>query len=217
MAADFEVQRESLISRLLAAGYVRDDKVAEALMSVRREEFVPEKQKTYAYDDRPLSIGWGQTISAPHMVAIMTQHTEARGASKVLEVGAGSGYQAAVLAEVLPDADIISVERVPELVSFAQENLKRCGYENVTVVFGDGTKGYPDLAPYDRILVTAAAPKVPDSLVEQLAEGGRMLIPVGGHFLQDLVAVEKKKGKIEKSSLGGCVFVPLIGEEGWDK
>jgi len=185
---------------------------------VPREEFVPDDLREDAYLDSPLPIGEGQTISAPHMVAIMVEQLELKPGMKVLEIGAGSGYHAAVCAEIVgPEGHVYTVERIASLASFAEANLKRTGYaRNVTVVFGDGTRGLPQYAPYDRIFVAAAAPDIPSPLVDQLVEGGSMLVPVGGRYYQDLIRVRKRKGGgIEKENLGGCVFVPLIGEYGY--
>lgn len=213
---DFETQRKALVERLVAQGYITDDSVAEAMRRVPREEFLPEDRREAAYVDSPQPIGGGQTISAPHMVAIMTHQLDAAGVSSILEIGTGSGYQAAVLAELAPDADIVSIERVAELIPRARNSLALAGYDNVEVVASDGTLGHPERAPYDRIIVTAAAPRVPEKLVEQLADPGRLLVPVGSRFMQELVAVDKRDGSVKESKLGGCVFVPLIGEDGWE-
>ncbi|MEM2918009.1 MAG: protein-L-isoaspartate O-methyltransferase [Candidatus Altiarchaeota archaeon] len=209
-------EREELIKRLFEHGYIKSRKVLIAMKKVPREEFVPEWQRRYAYDDRPLEIGYGQTISAPHMVAIMTDALDVKKNHKILEVGSGSGYQAAILAEIAKSGKIFTVERIAEIAKFAEENLKKCGYENVSVIIGDGTLGYEKEKPYDRIIVTAAAPKIPKPLIEQLKEDGKLLIPVGNRGYQDLILIEKNsEGKIKESNLGGCIFVPLIGKEGW--
>ncbi len=213
---DFETQRNALVERLVAQGYITDDRVAEAMRQVPREAFLPEDRREAAYIDSPQPIGCGQTISAPHMVAIMTNQFDAAGVSSILEIGTGSGYQAAVLAELAPDADIVSIERVADLLPRARDSLARAGYGNVEVVASDGTLGHPERAPYERIIVTAAAPRVPGKLVEQLADPGRLLVPTGTRFMQELVAVDKRDGNVKESKLGGCVFVPLIGEDGWD-
>ncbi|WP_457620460.1 protein-L-isoaspartate O-methyltransferase [Methanopyrus sp.] len=214
----FRRARERLVERLKSLGYIRSDRVAEAMLKVPRHEFVPEDLRDRAYVDSPLPIGKGQTISAPHMVALMTELLDPRPGHKVLEVGAGSGYHAAVVAELVkPDGRVITVERIPELADFARDNLRRTGYDRfVEVVVGDGTKGYPPEAPYDRILVTAGAPDVPESLLEQLKPGGRMVIPVGDRHMQELWLVEKTEdGEIRRQRHGGCAFVPLVGEEGF--
>lgn len=214
---EFEGERARLVDSLRRRGYVSTPEVEAAMRRVPREEFVPEHLRDDAYIDSPLPIGEGQTISAPHMVAIMVEQLELRPGMKVLEIGAGSGYHAAVCAEVIgPEGHVYTIERIASLASFAEDNLKRTGYaRNVTVMFGDGTRGLPEHAPFDRIFVAAAAPDVPKPLIDQLADGGLMLVPVGGRYYQDLVRVRKRKGKLEKENLGGCVFVPLIGEHGY--
>lgn len=173
--------------------------------------------KDDAYVDTPLPIGEGQTISAPHMVAIMAEQLELKDGMKVLEIGAGSGYHAAVCAEIVgTEGHIYTIERISELAAFAEKNLARTGYgKNVTVIFADGTRGLPEHAPYDRIFVAAGAPDIPSPLTEQLADGGKLLVPVGGRFYQDLIRVQKRGQKLVKENLGGCVFVPLIGEYGY--
>jgi protein-L-isoaspartate(D-aspartate) O-methyltransferase len=158
----------------------------------------------------------GQTISAPHMVAIMTELLDVKTDSKILEIGAGSGYQAAVLGEIAKKGGIYTVERIKRLAEFAEKNLKDCGYKNVFVIVGDGTLGYEEKAPYDRIIVTAGAPKIPGALIDQLADKGKMAIPVGGRFQQELIMVEKDKRGIIKKNCGGCIFVPLIGKDGYE-
>ncbi|HHQ45133.1 MAG TPA: protein-L-isoaspartate(D-aspartate) O-methyltransferase [Candidatus Altiarchaeales archaeon] len=190
-------------------------KVVEAFRKVERHLFIPQNLHAEAYADHPLPIGCGQNISAPHMVAIMTELLEVEEHSNVLEVGCGSGYQAAILSEICGKGGVVSVEYVPQLAERAGEKLRNLGYSNVKVVWGDGTLGYPEKAPYDRIIVTAAAPKIPKPLVKQLSEGGRMLIPVGGRQIQTLVEVSRIDGKILEKNHMDCVFVPLVGEEGW--
>ncbi|RLE48474.1 MAG: protein-L-isoaspartate O-methyltransferase [Candidatus Methanomethylicota archaeon] len=222
----FEEQRKRLISRLVDEGVLRSPSVIKAMLSVPRELFVPEQHRRYAYADTPLPTLSGQTISAPHMVAMMCEHLDLKPGHKVLEVGAGSGYHAAVCAEIVAPKDspvkgyVYAVERVYELVLFARRNLEKAGYaDRVTVIHGDGTLGYPEAAPYDRILVTAAAPNIPPPLIEQLRIGGRIVIPIGEPYsIQELVIAEKKEdGSIRRFSAGGCVFVPLIGKYGWSE
>ena len=193
-------------------------KVLEAIGKVRREEFVLERDKGNAYGNYPLPIGHGQTISQPLMVAEMTEVLELERGMKVLEVGAGSGYQAAIIKELVgEEGEVVSIEKIPELAKFARGNLKRSGYE-VEVVVGDGTLGYEAKAPYDRIMVTAGAPDVPERLVEQLKVGGLLVIPVGGGHMQALKIVRKvREGWVEEREGAGCVFVKLIGEHGWPK
>jgi len=213
----FEEQRDRLVDSLVRRGYISSPKVQAAMRRVPREEFLPEDLRNEAYVDSPLPIGDGQTISAPHMVAIMAEHLDLSPGMKVLEIGAGSGYHAAVCAElVAPDGHIYTVERISTLASMAESNIKKTGYSNlVTVVFGDGTNGLSEHAPYDRIFVAAGAPDIPTPLTDQLVDGGKLLVPVGGRFYQDLIRVEKRGKKLSKENLGGCVFVPLIGEHGY--
>ncbi len=209
--------RDRLVDSLLRKGYIVTPAVEAAMRRVPREEFLPRRLRDDAYVDTPLPIGEGQTISAPHMVAIMVEKLDLRPANKVLEIGAGSGYHAAVVAEVIgAEGHIFTIERVEPLAKFAAENLRRAGYgDRVTVIVGDGSKGLPEKAPFDRIFVACGAPDVPSPLVEQLADGGKMLVPVGGRMYQDLIKVERKGAKTVRESHGGCVFVPLIGEHGY--
>jgi protein-L-isoaspartate(D-aspartate) O-methyltransferase len=191
------------------------DRVAEAMERVPRERFVPDGIRHMAYEDHPLPIGEGQTISAPHMVAIMCDVLDLREGMKVLDVGTGSGYHAAVMADLVgPEGHVYSIERVPELVVFARRNLREAGIENVTVVEGDGSGGLPEHAPYDRINVAATAPKVPEPLKEQLKVGGKLVIPVGTCY-QELVLVIRIDEGFELEHHGGVVFVPLIGDHGF--
>lgn len=220
----FEKQRENLVQTLAAEGIIRSPEVERAMRTVPREMFLPENVKAGAYIDSPLLIGFGQTISAPHMVAMMAEALELKVGHKILEVGSGSGYHAAVLAEIVAPRNsegrghIYTVEIVPELCAFARKNIESQGYgDRVTVILGDGSVGYTEYAPYDRILVTAAAPKVPKALVEELKVGGVLVVPVGGaYFYQELVRVRKEsENKVSTQSLCGVAFVPLTGEDGW--
>jgi len=213
---DYGAERRRMVEGLVRRGYLREGRVFEAMLKVRRHLFVPEESTGYAYVDSPQPIGCGQTISAPHMVAMMTELLDVERESRVLEVGLGSGYQAAVLAELAGEGMVVSVERVPELAEMGRRTLAAEGYVNVRVVVGDGTLGWPKEAPYDRIIVTAAAPHVPSALVGQLAPGGRMLLPAGGRWSQTLTEVVKDAGgMVRETTHGGCVFVPLIGVDGW--
>jgi len=217
VAEGFEEERRRLVERLVEEGVVRSRAVAEALMRVPREEFLPPQVREYAYSDMPLPIGYGQTISAPHMVAMMCEYAELEEGMYVLEVGTGSGYHAAVIAEIVgPEGHVYSVERIPELAMFAKRNLERTGYgERVTIIIGDGSRGFEPAAPYDAIIVTAAAPSIPRPLVEQLRVGGRLVIPVGPRYEQVLyVCTRTEKGVVVEKTVP-CVFVPLVGEYGW--
>lgn len=205
--------RQFMVERQLRARGIFDQSVLRAMSSVPREEFVAPEQRENAYEDRPLTIGCSQTISQPYIVASMLQAAELRPEDHVLELGTGSGYQTALLAEIV--RSIVTVERHPELARIAQDRLRNLGYKNIEVVVGDGTLGYPPRAPYDVILVSAAAPQIPQALVDQLAAAGRMVLPVGSRELQDLMLVRKEEDAIRHIRLDGCAFVPLIGKEGF--
>jgi protein-L-isoaspartate(D-aspartate) O-methyltransferase len=192
---------------------IHDPRVLAAFRRVPRHRFVPAPLWDQAYNDYPLPIGEDQTISQPYIVALMTEILEPREGDKVLEVGAGSGYQAAILAELV--AQVITIDRVGPLASRARETLAALGYENVKIVVGDGTLGWPEEAPFDAIIVTAAAPQVPRPLTEQLALGGRLVIPVGDRYSQTLTLVRRTKDGLKYDYHGGCRFVPLIGQYGW--
>ena len=218
MSADTgKASRNRLVDGLVRRGYVVSPAVEDAMRRVRRDEFVPARLRPDAYVDTPLPIGGGQTISAPHMVAIMVEKLDLSPGQRVLEIGAGSGYHAAVAAELVrPGGHVYTVERVESLARFADDNLSRAGYsDTVTVIIADGSLGLPEDAPFDRIFVACGAPDVPSPLVDQLSDGGKMLVPVGGMMYQDLVKVEKKDGRVVSENCGGCVFVPLIGEHGY--
>ncbi len=211
-----EEARRALVEKLLEEGYIRRPEVAEAMLKVPREFFVPEHLREYAYEDRPLPIGMGQTISAPHMVAYMIEAAELKRGDKVLEVGTGSGYHAAVMAEVVgPEGHVYTIERIPELAEQARRRLESLGYgDRVTVLVGDGSKGYPPAAPYDKIIVTAAAKRIPPALLEQLKVGGIMVIPVEEEpGYQVLYKVIKTPEGIKVKRLLPVAFVPLIEEE----
>lgn len=217
--SDFSMLRQALVESLVEEGVIRSKIVKEAMLKVPREEFVPIHLRHYAYEDTPLPIGYGQTISAPHMVALMCEEAQLAPGMRVLEIGTGSGYHAAVIAEIVgPKGAVYSIERLAELSSFARRNLARTGYlDRVTLIIGDGSMGYPPAAPYDRIIVTAAAPEVPPPLIDQLARNGIMVIPVGDRFNQILYVVRKKSdGSIEYRTVTPCLFVPLVGRYGWD-
>ncbi|GAB6061428.1 protein-L-isoaspartate(D-aspartate) O-methyltransferase [Deferrisoma palaeochoriense] len=214
MPRDYDLLRRQMVDTQIRARGIRDPRVLEAMARVPRHEFVPENLRHMAYDDSPLPIGGGQTISQPYMVALMTEALGLRGGEKVLEVGTGSGYQAAILAEL--GRDVVSIERDPELARQAAERLARLGYDRVRVVVGDGTLGLPEEAPFQAIVVTAGAPKVPPSLEAQLdPQGGVLVIPVGDRGIQELLRITRKGNRFLRENLGGCRFVPLVGEEGW--
>lgn len=202
-----------MVDRQLRARGIRDERVLQAFSEVPRQLFVPAYLRDQAYDDAPLPIGEGQTISQPLMVALMLQALQLGGDERVLDVGSGSGYQAALLGKLA--REVVSLEVVPELVRMARANLERAGIANVEVVQGDGSLGYPDRSPYDAIVVAAGSPEVPQPLVDQLADGGRLVIPVGGRFGQDCLRIHKRGANTYQEDLGACAFVPLVGEGGW--
>jgi protein-L-isoaspartate(D-aspartate) O-methyltransferase len=210
------MNHSQLIEKLIKENYLKTVAVEKAFMGVDRSDYIPDDQKGMAYYDIPLSIPAGQTISAPSIVAMMLELAELKKGLKVLEIGAGSGYNTALLAEIVGQEDVITVERLPDLVAFARMNLKRKNYD-VKIVEGDGSMGYSENAPYDRIISTAAAPKIPQAWKEQLSDLGLIVSPVGGrHFYQELaVARKNSKGEFNELHHGGCVFVPLVGEQGW--
>ena len=207
---DFTVQREAMVTRQIARRGIDDDRVLAAMRTVRRHRFVPLNVRRHAYTDRPLPIGYGQTISQPYTVAYMCQLLGLGPESRVLEVGTGSGYHAAVMARI---ADTVhTIEIIPELAARARETLSALGYENILARTADGYYGWPEGAPFDAIVVTAAADHLPPPLIQQLAEGGRMIIPVGHPFLtQHLILAEKKDGQVTSRQLIPVRFVPLTG------
>jgi protein-L-isoaspartate(D-aspartate) O-methyltransferase len=212
-AMDFTAARERMVASQIVARGIRDARVIEALRQVPRHLFVGPSAQGEAYDDRPLPIGSGQTISQPYMVAIMTATLAVQADNRVLEIGTGSGYQTAILARLA--REVISIERHEVLAIQAAATMKELGIANVDVVTGDGSRGYPPAQPYDRILVTAGAPAIPESLKAQLGDGGRLVIPVGPPGCQRLLLIQRTGTTFTKSEGEGCVFVPLIGAEGW--
>jgi len=236
MNSSFDEERLRAVERNLAARSISDERVLAAFRAVPRELFVPESEIENAYDDRPLHIGSGQTISQPYMAALMTQHLRLEGDERVLEIGTGSGYQTAILA--LLAGRVCTVERLGELAEAARRRIEALSLKRIpgrrkdaaappgppgppgppaeiTYRVGDGTLGWPEEAPFDRIIVTAAAPRVPGPLREQLADGGLLVVPVGGEQEQCLVVVERKGAEFRESRAEGCIFVKLIGEAGW--
>ena len=209
---DFEAARAELIEHLSTK--IRDQRVLAAMRAIPRELFVPPESRHLAYQDKPLPIGYEQTISQPFIIAIMTEALELTGQEKVLEIGTGSGYQAAILAALA--RKVITTERVKPLAEIAKKLLAKLGYINIEVHLAEETLGWRREAPYDAIMVTAAAPKVPPELIAQLAIGGRLVIPVGSRYVQELCKITRgrKKNKIE--NLGGCRFVSLIGKGAWE-
>jgi len=210
---NLEREREKLIEHLRQE--ISDERVLNVMARVPRELFVPSSSRHLAYEDRPLPIGEGQTISQPFIIALMPQALERLGSEKVLELGTGSGYQAAILAEIA--RQVITVERLPSLANTARRTLKKLGYINVQVHLAERTLGRRAEAPYDAIMVTAAAPRIPQELLDQLAVGGRLVIPVGSRWEQDLLQVTKQKEEFTVKNLTPCRFVPLIGEEAWNE
>jgi protein-L-isoaspartate(D-aspartate) O-methyltransferase len=212
---EYAVQREEMIEKQLRRRGIQDAAVLAAMAAVPRHEFVSEDVRAHAYDDLPLPIGSGQTISQPYIVAAMTTALHLQPGDRVLEIGTGCGYHAAVLSRLAKE--VFTIERRPELASSASARLVRLGYSNAHVHCGDGTLGLPEFAPFDAILVAAAAPAVPKTLLAQLAEGGRIILPVGGAEHQELQLIEKHGDTFPTKMLEGCRFVPLLGYHGWQE
>ena len=206
-------ERRRMVEEQLRQRGIRDERVLAAMDKVPREAFADAQSPMEAYGDHPLPIGAGQTVSQPYIVAAMVEALEIAPGDRVLEIGTGTGYEAAVLGELA--GEVWTIERIPELAAKAREILSRLGYSNVHVVEGDGTLGLPDHAPYQKVLVAAAAPAVPSSLFEQLAEGGRMIIPTGTRSEQQLQLIRKLDGQMVTTARELCRFVPLLGSEGW--
>jgi protein-L-isoaspartate(D-aspartate) O-methyltransferase len=210
---DFHAARAGLIKKL--SSEIDDKRVLAAMSRLPREKFVPPESRLMAYEDRPLPIGCEQTISQPYIIALMTSALELTGKEKVLEIGTGSGYQTAILAEL--SRQVVTVERLPALAESARKVLDSLGYKNIETHIAGETLGWKDSAPYDAILVTAGAPDLPEELLAQLAYGGRMVIPVGSRYLQELYKVTKRKDRNVIQQLGGCRFVSLIGKNAWEE
>lgn len=212
---DYKEEREKLVKMLKIEGRIETEMVEKAFLEIPREAFIPETLKNCAYVDTPLEIGKGQTISAPHMVAIMCEALDIKKGQTILEIGAGSGYHAAIISKMVGEkGHVYTIERFSSLAEKAQKNLENANVSNVTIETGDGSEGLPKYAPYDRIYVTCAAPKIPHPLLEQLKDSGKLLIPVG-RIICKLELVEKKGDKITAKDLGGCAFVPLVGKYGY--
>lgn len=209
----YAAERQDMVASQLRSRGIRDQRVLDAMAHVPRHEFVADEYREQAYEDHPIPIAEGQTVSQPYIVAVTLDALSLQPSFKVLEIGTGSGYQTALLAEL--SREVYSVERHAPLARDAEATLARLGYNNVNVIVGDGSHGLPDMAPFDAIVVSAAAPQIPTSLSEQLREGGRMVIPVGPAQAQELQLVSKEKGQLVVRSLDGCRFVPLIGGQGY--
>jgi len=210
---DFKSLQEEMVTQQIMRRGVVTPRVIEVFKKVPRHLFLPEQFRSHAYNDHPLPIVEGQTISQPYIVALMTDLLDLSGEDKVLEIGTGSGYQAAILAEL--GKEVYTIERHKLLAERAEKIFKELNYQNVKVLVGDGTKGWKEFSPYQKIIVTASAPDVPQPLFIQLDEMGKLVIPIGGRWSQDLTLIEKRKGKMIRKSVCGCVFVPLIGEYGY--
>src|SRR5437764_13028885 len=209
-AADFAAQRQRMVEQQLKPRGIKDERVFAAMAKVPREEFIPVDARAGAYEDGPLPIGYDQTISQPYIVAFMTEQLRPRPSDRVLEIGTGSGYQAAILAELA--GEVYTIEIVEPLARSAEATLQRLGYRNVHVKVGDGYKGWPEYAPFDAVIVTCAPDKIPQLLTDQLKESGRMVIPVGDRFSQELYLLEKKNGQLKESVTLPVRFVPMAHE-----
>jgi len=210
--ADLASQRQRMVMEQLMPRGIHEERVLAAMSKVPREQFVPADMRAASYTDGPLPIGYGQTISQPYIVAFMTEQLRLSSKDRVLEIGTGSGYQAAILAELV--AEVYTIEIIEPLAKSAEATLRRLGYKNAQVKVGDGYKGWPEHAPFDAIIVTCAPDKVPQPLTDQLKEDGRMIIPVGDRFAQELYLLEKKNGRLKESAVLPVRFVPMAGEAG---
>jgi protein-L-isoaspartate(D-aspartate) O-methyltransferase len=212
----YHAARQRMVKEDIQGRGIEDQRVLQAMLKVKRHLFVPEAYRPMAYADRPLPVGEGQTISQPYIVALMAYHLHLKPADRVLEIGTGSGYQAAVLAELAKE--VYSIEIIEQLARAAKERIEALGYKNIWVRHGDGFYGWPEHAPYDAIMITCATATIPERLVEQLGEGGRMIVPLGDKpFVQSLTVVTKQAGKLEMQQITDVVFVPMTGEIGKDK
>lgn len=212
---DYRVLRKCMVEEQLIPRGISSQKVLEAFYSVERHKFVPAESQKLAYADSPLLIGENQTISQPYIVALMTECLDLTGRERVLEIGTGSGYQTAILAEL--SKEVFSIERFERLAQTAQETLQSLGFRNIQIKTGDGSLGWKEESPFDRIIITAASPIIPDPLIEQLNETGKLILPLGGSMGQILTKLEKKGNEIITKEICGCVFVPLVGKYGYKK
>jgi protein-L-isoaspartate(D-aspartate) O-methyltransferase len=208
--SDFAAQRQRMVQQQLTTRGINDQRVLAVMGKIPREEFVPPESRAESYEDGPLPIGYAQTISQPYIVAFMTEQLRPKPSDRVLEIGTGSGYQAAILSELV--SEVYSIEITEPLAKNAEATLQRLGYKNVHVKIGDGYKGWPEEAPFDAIIVTCAPDRVPQPLVDQLKDGGRMVIPVGDRFAQQLYLLEKKNGQLKQSATLPVRFVPMTSE-----
>jgi protein-L-isoaspartate(D-aspartate) O-methyltransferase len=209
---NFDLLRKQMVEGQLAGRGINDSRVLDAFYKIPRHRFMPEERLHDSYSDFPVPIGKNQTISQPYIVALMTERLDLTGKEKVLEIGTGSGYQTAILAELAKE--IYSIERFPELEENAAKLLKDLGYKNIHLKVGDGTLGWKEEAPFDRIIITAYSPEIPEPLIEQLAESGKIILPLGGSFSQMLTLIEKKNGSLYYRDICPCIFVPLVGAYG---
>lgn len=210
----FAMQREKMVEEQIISRGIKDEKVISAMRKVPRHLLIPQDKWDVAYGDHPVPIGEGQTISQPYIVALMTELLDLKGNEKVLEIGTGSGYQAAVISEIV-SGDVYTIEIIPSLAQTAERNLKKLGYDRVKIKIGDGFLGWKEHAPYDRIIITCAVPEVPKPLIQQLKEGGKIVVPLGEEFSPQVLTVveKKKKGKLIYKDITEVVFVPMTGEE----
>lgn len=215
MNHDYRLARERMVNNQLIPRGIKNKGVIAAMKKIHRHLFMEEALIGEAYNDHPLPIGHGQTISQPYIVALMTQALDLTGEERTLEIGTGSGYQTAILAEL--SEKVFTIERIRPLMEKARSLLNDLGYSNILFKYFDGTQGWNEYAPFDAIMITAGAPKVPTPLLNQLSEGGRMIIPLGDRYSQELIKVTKVKGDFKKENLGGCRFVDLIGTHGWEE
>lgn len=211
---DYAILRKRMVEEQLIPRGIKNPDVLKAFYKIERHRFIPENLSNSAYADFPLPIGEDQTISQPYIVALMTECLDLGREEKILEIGTGSGYQTAILAELA--REIYSVERFETLAKRAQDILSKLEYKNIKIKVGDGSLGWEEAAPFDRIIITAASPKIPIPLIDQLSDNGKLILPLGESFSQVLTLVEKKEGKLKAIDICGCVFVPLIGKHGWN-